>query len=568
VQGKRNWPPTKLTIAEIDDEVEEARKFNPPLKAYIIATTADNDVHATDHVNAISVKHAEQGLFRVTVFGWRELVRRFYDHPELLQKHFGIYTLRQLQRTMPTSGDVAARVVEELKNTNLVVSSSAEVPGQQSNFLDDRLAEALDRDFASRYERALQRSVFPELSKTDELAQLATEILDTKGMALSSNLRRTILLRAARSAGVRGNLQDAARFLAAGQGVPGSDSDASARARLAVAEGRINEAIQILRDLTDPDSCSVLFSILGKERSEDEALNWFAENKLSPAHLTALGVLSLCYIYLRRNDLKSVNQVLAQATPEQFSELPYLYFIKGAMRFASLLPPPEQTAALSGLPLDVRNARPIVGGQELSSALDAVLDDFRQALPYARTLGLHHAPRIIESYIVWSELLHPTRGQAALAQLRRDMDDNARAVSHVQYVLAYLNDYSPTALEAYLQRRDVLGGLNDEELRAAFVVYLHNEDASSVASLIAAKRQQVEATFGKSGVLSLESQALAKSGDATSAKIILEENLNLLDAGQLANLRTEIAKAEGGTLLSSIYGCTKAKRRQNRCGRL
>ena len=113
-KGKRNWPPTKLTIAEIDAEIEEAKKFNPLLKTYIIATTADNDVHVTDHVNAISTKHAEQGLFRVTVFGWRELVRRFYDHPELLQKHFGIYTLRQLQRTMPTSGDVAARVVEEL----------------------------------------------------------------------------------------------------------------------------------------------------------------------------------------------------------------------------------------------------------------------------------------------------------------------------------------------------------------------------------------------------------------------------------------------------------------------
>lgn len=230
-KGKRNWPPTKLTIAEIDAEVEEAKKFSPPLKTYIFATTADNDVYATDHVNAISEKHAEQGLFRVTVFCWRELVRRFYDYPDLLEKHFAIYTLRQLQRTMPTSDDVAARVVEELKNTNLVVNSGAQAPGRQSNILDDRLAEALDRDFASRYERALQRSVFPELNKTDELAQLATEILDTKGVALSSNLRRTILLRASRSAAVRGNLQDAARFLAVGQSLSGSDSDASARAR-------------------------------------------------------------------------------------------------------------------------------------------------------------------------------------------------------------------------------------------------------------------------------------------------------------------------------------------------
>ncbi|MGJ5134358.1 HTH domain-containing protein [Bradyrhizobium oligotrophicum] len=544
-KGKRNWPPTKLTIAEIDTEVEEAKKFNPALKTYIFATTADNDVYATDHVNAISAKHAEQGLFRVTAFGWRELVRRFYDYPELLEKHFNIYTLRQLQRTMPTSDDVAVRVVEELKKTNLVVNPGAEAPGRQSNILDDRLAEAIDRDFASRYERALQRSVFPELNKTDELAQLATEILDAKGITLSSNLRRAILLRASRSAAVRSNLPDAARFLAAGQSLSGSDPDAAARARLAVAEGRVGEGIQILRDLADPDSRSVLFSILAKERSEDEALNWLAESKLSPAHLTALGVLSLCYIYLHRNDLKTINQILAQTKPEQFSELPYLYFLRGAMRFASLLPSPEQKAALSGLPMDVRHARPVFGGQELSGALDAALDDFRQALPYATTLGLQHAPRLIESYIVWSELLHPTRGQAALEQLRRDMEDNTRAISRIQYALAYLPGYSPATLETYLQRRDVLGGLNDEELRAAFVIKLHKEDAAGLVSLIAAKRQQAEATFDRSGILSIEIQALAKSGDATSAKIVLEENLNLFDASQLAGLRTEIAKAEG-----------------------
>ncbi|MFX6019124.1 hypothetical protein ABTF08_19800, partial [Acinetobacter baumannii] len=90
------------------------------------------------------------------------------------------------------------------------------------------------------------------------------------------------------------------------QSLPESESDAPGRARLAVAEGRLDEAIQILRDRADPDSRSVLLSILGKERSRDEALNWFAENNLSPAHLTAFGLLNLCHIYLQGNDLNSV----------------------------------------------------------------------------------------------------------------------------------------------------------------------------------------------------------------------------------------------------------------------
>ncbi|WP_439408578.1 hypothetical protein ACNJX9_09640 [Bradyrhizobium sp. DASA03076] len=53
-KGKRDWPTTKLTIPEIDAEIQEAKKFEPPLTTYILATTADNDIYITDHVNAVS----------------------------------------------------------------------------------------------------------------------------------------------------------------------------------------------------------------------------------------------------------------------------------------------------------------------------------------------------------------------------------------------------------------------------------------------------------------------------------------------------------------------------------
>ncbi|QQN62223.1 hypothetical protein JIR23_21805 [Bradyrhizobium diazoefficiens] len=135
-------------------------------------------------------------------------------------------------------GEVAERVVEELKKANIIIPAGVDHATQpKSNILDEGLAEAIERDVAHRYERALQRSVFPELSKKDELAQLAAEIIDVKGVAPSSGLRRTILLRAARSAAARGDPVNARRFLAAGQHLSGADPDDPARARLAVAEG-------------------------------------------------------------------------------------------------------------------------------------------------------------------------------------------------------------------------------------------------------------------------------------------------------------------------------------------
>src|SRR5258705_3282546 len=456
-KGKRNWPPTKLTTAEIDAEVEEAKKFDPSLRTYVIATTAENNVHVTDHVNAISAKHAKQGLFRVTVFGWSEVVRRLNDYPDLLKKHFSSYTLRHMEQTMPDA--VADRVVEKLQTANATINSNdaEQAARAQPGLLNDKLADALERDFANRYERALRRAVFPELSKIDEFAPLAVEVLDTDGKTLSPDLRRTILLRAARSAAIRGHPDEARRFLTAGQALSGSASDAPARARIAVAEGRTDDAIQILRDVPDDDARSVLLSILAVERSDDEALRWFTEDGLSPARLTGLGVLTLCQLYLRRSDFEAVSRVLSQTTSDKLAKAPYLYFLRGAMTFARLLPVPEQATALSGLPMDVRNARPIVGDPELSVALNNAINDLRQALPLASTLGLRHAPRIIESYIIWCELLHPTRKQAAVTQLRRDMEDNPLAISRVQYALGYLPDYTTVNLEAYLQRRESFG---------------------------------------------------------------------------------------------------------------
>jgi tetratricopeptide (TPR) repeat protein len=438
----------------------------------------------------------------------------------------------------PAADRTEAQLIPDEQAESREASPSTELP-------QTAVADALERDFANRFEHTLRRSTFPELNKINEFASLAIEVLGIAGASLSSDLRRAILFRAARSAAIHGSLDEARHFHAAGQTLSGSISDVPARARIAVAEGRSDDAIQMLRDVPDDDARSVLLSILAVARNDDEALRWFTENELSSARLTALGVLTLCQINLRRGDFEAVSSVLSQATSDQLAQAPYLYFLRGVMRFARVLPVPEQAMALSGLPMDVRNARSIVGDSELTVVLDAAVNDLRQALPLALTLGLRHAPRIIESYIIWCELLHPTRKQAALAQLRRDMDDSVLAVLRVQYALAYLRDYTPADLEAYLQRRDSFGGLSDEELRAALVIRMYKDDAAGLASFIATKRQQAEASFGKNGILSLEIQALAKSGDVTAAKITLENNLTWFEPSQVARLRTEIAKAEG-----------------------
>jgi hypothetical protein len=158
---------------------------------------------------------------------------------------------------------------------------------------------------------------------------------------------------------------------------------------------------------------------------------------------------------------------------------------------------------------------------------------------------LRDAPQLIETYLLWVDLLHPARQAEALAQLKRDMLEFAKALPRVQFAFAYDPEFRSDALEEYLKRRADFGGLSKDEFRAALSVQLNKDNAEGVVTLIGQNRNLAEANFGKSAIYALEVQALAKKGDATSARMVLEANLESFDADLLASLQTEIAKAEG-----------------------
>jgi hypothetical protein len=89
---KAQWPVSVVTKKDLDVEVAEATKFNPPLKAFYLISTAPDDQPLQEHARSISERHLKRGLFTVSVIGWRELVRRTTRHPHVAAKHFGSHS--------------------------------------------------------------------------------------------------------------------------------------------------------------------------------------------------------------------------------------------------------------------------------------------------------------------------------------------------------------------------------------------------------------------------------------------------------------------------------------------
>lgn len=425
----------------------------------------------------------------------------------------------------------------------------------------DITRDALERDFSSKYQEALQRSFFPELQNQDQFQPLAQQILDRKLVILSQELRRRILLRASRSAALKKDLPAAERYLATAAELSGPDTDLPARARLAEAHGDINTAIQILRDAVDPDARATLLSILAKARGADTALTWLKDQKLNVHDLTVNGISIVCNFHLVKEEYALVKSILENVSEKHFEECPYLQLLRGVVRFASVLAKPQQRFAVMGLQLDIRRVRPVTPDTETAATLDGAIQDVRLLIPVLKNLALHKTIRIAEDYIFWMELLHPAHQQAALAQLASDMLEPSTAPKRIQFALAYLPNFDSVPLLKHLENRAKFGGLNEDELRAGLAIHMDNhENTVPLAAFIAHHREKLDNMFGKLSIRILEIQALAHAGDASGARAVLEANRDAIESDDLPSLNATVSAAEGAdpiTEFKQAYETTK-----------
>jgi len=78
-----------LTPSEIEAEVNEAKKFTPPLGKYAILTTAKISTHAQRKLREINQSHKQQSLFEVELLTWDRLCSLLQQYSEVQEKFYG-----------------------------------------------------------------------------------------------------------------------------------------------------------------------------------------------------------------------------------------------------------------------------------------------------------------------------------------------------------------------------------------------------------------------------------------------------------------------------------------------
>lgn len=73
-KGKDEYTHAQLTKTEIDDEIDKAKTFEPPLKKFYLATTSNKDAEIEKYVRLKDIESRKAGMFEIHLFCWEDIV--------------------------------------------------------------------------------------------------------------------------------------------------------------------------------------------------------------------------------------------------------------------------------------------------------------------------------------------------------------------------------------------------------------------------------------------------------------------------------------------------------------
>lgn len=79
-KGKDDYTDNILTENEIDKEISKAMRFEPPLKRFIFATTANKDTNTESYIRKKNIESINNGRFEIYLLSWEDIVDQLLQH--------------------------------------------------------------------------------------------------------------------------------------------------------------------------------------------------------------------------------------------------------------------------------------------------------------------------------------------------------------------------------------------------------------------------------------------------------------------------------------------------------
>jgi tetratricopeptide (TPR) repeat protein len=172
-----------LTVGELRKEVQNARKFQPPLTKYIIATTSPRDAILQEEARKITHRHRMRGDFTVHVCAWDDVVDLLSKHDEILRRYYGTYMLPPSSTHQPLFPE---RTMNEVFGAAKSSPDGADTPAPDIRVLSAPAAHALGLLATSPmpYPREGYEKLFPHV----DWKSLIPQLVEAKAVSIEGTL--------------------------------------------------------------------------------------------------------------------------------------------------------------------------------------------------------------------------------------------------------------------------------------------------------------------------------------------------------------------------------------------
>lgn len=501
-KGKKNWPPSKLTIKEIDSEIAKAKSFRPELNEFILLTTAPNDVTVQDHVAALNKSKSSGIGFRVEVYSWDEIRRRLSNYPELLQKHY------------------------------------------PKIFRKPVAAEVFDRELQNNLNKIVSARYFGGFDTEQNALQLSERLTHGDLLDASPSTRMAGLAWCARLLSVS-NRDVAQSVLAAAKTLGTCEEIAIADAFLTSAEGKVSDALASLNRIDTSETRSAAFIIQLNHAGPSDALHWSAEAGYGWKDYNNGGRIRLILAASETGNWSLLESCL-EALGSANESLPPALASVSARACLQLALPEEMRASLDHTPPFFAREFRLSSGVRADSYRDHAIKLYRIAAKGLRAIGLDGSALIQEDFELWLKLSATNSREDAKKELREQLKDRAlrmrRANLALQFDVEIDRDQLMKELDQEIARS---GGGNIDTGCTALAIALTASSPKSALSEFRKRRVTIERAISEENLLGIEIELLARTEMGVEARHLLNNKRELLGDGKVDDLDRMIRVAEG-----------------------
>jgi len=119
-----------ITTKELAEEVEKARKFQPPIRRFSVLVTGKRDTKIRHAARDLDAASRAKGGFAIEVLFWDDIKAIYDRHPKVYELHYGFGgPMRPIHQLPPPPGDFTGRKEELEEMLGSVATSGLAISG-------------------------------------------------------------------------------------------------------------------------------------------------------------------------------------------------------------------------------------------------------------------------------------------------------------------------------------------------------------------------------------------------------------------------------------------------------